>query len=175
MIKTVAIGSTNPVKVGAVREALGKLFPKAKFVGVEVDSGVSRQPMSDEETLRGARNRAKAALKKVGADMGVGLEGGVMPMKEGMMNTVWCCLVMRDGDEFVSGGEHFLLPPRWAKKLVNGKEVAEILDDELPEKNVREKQGMIGVLTRGLISRQEAYAKLVKLATMKLQSPEVYS
>lgn len=73
----VAVGSKNPVKIAAVREAFTKVWPKKHFVfeGVAVSSGVSNQPMSDEESFRGARNRAERAMKQIDADFGVGLEG----------------------------------------------------------------------------------------------------
>lgn len=175
MTKTVAIGSANPVKVGAVKTALKKLWPKARFVGIEVDSGVKKQPMSDEETLRGARNRAKAALKKVGADMGVGLEGGVMDTKEGMMNVVWCCIVDRRGKVSEAGGIHFMIPESWSKRLKTGKEISDVLEEVTGDRDMHKKGGMIGWLTKNLSSRQEQYVALVKLAMIKLVSPELYS
>jgi len=70
----VAVGTTNPCKLGAVRAALAR-YPEvaaARGTGTgaetergwsahKVASGVSEQPMSLEETARGARNRAAAA------------------------------------------------------------------------------------------------------------------
>lgn len=62
MTRRVIVASTNPVKINAARRAFERLFPDDQFevVGEEVKSGVSDQPMSDEETLRGATNRADA-------------------------------------------------------------------------------------------------------------------
>jgi non-canonical (house-cleaning) NTP pyrophosphatase len=59
----VVVASLNPVKAGAVREAFDRQFPAARFelVLVNVPSGVDDQPMSDAETLRGARNRVANA------------------------------------------------------------------------------------------------------------------
>ena len=70
----VAVGTTNPCKLSAVRAALAR-YPEvaaARGTGTgaetergwsahKVASGVSEQPMSLEETARGARNRAAAA------------------------------------------------------------------------------------------------------------------
>ena len=57
----VAVGSKNPVKVGAVLEAFQKSFPSADITihGFDVPSGVSDQPMGHEETRRGAITRAR--------------------------------------------------------------------------------------------------------------------
>jgi non-canonical (house-cleaning) NTP pyrophosphatase len=73
----IAIGSTNPVKCSATRAVLTPLFPDAEYVCRDVPSGVSVQPWGDVETRTGALNRARAALEQTGADLAVGLEGGV--------------------------------------------------------------------------------------------------
>lgn len=174
-VRKIAVGSRNPVKVGAVKEGLRKLFPKADYVGVEVGSGVSHQPRSDEETMKGARNRAKRALKQGRADIGVGLEGGVIETSEGLMNTNWCFLVTKDGVESHSGGSHFLLPEKFARKVRKGKELADILDELMEEKDIRSKQGVIGLLTKNLLTRKDEYTHLVKMATVKLQSKDLYN
>ncbi|MGH7203614.1 MAG: DUF84 family protein [Candidatus Levyibacteriota bacterium] len=51
----VAVGSENPVKIAAVKEAFEKVFPEQQFQikGVAVQSGVSDQPMNDEESIKG--------------------------------------------------------------------------------------------------------------------------
>ena len=61
--QTVAIGSTNSVKVNAARGAFARAFPSAAFTftAYAADSGVSAQPMGDAETRAGALNRARAA------------------------------------------------------------------------------------------------------------------
>ena len=78
----IAVGSTNPVKIGSVREAFERAFGEVEVIGVEVSSGVSDQPWGEEETRLGARNRARAVLTKVvDAEYGVGLEGGVVEIE----------------------------------------------------------------------------------------------
>jgi inosine/xanthosine triphosphatase len=72
----ILVGSTNPVKVQAVKEAFSRFFKGVEVVGRKVDSGVPDQPFGDD-TFRGARNRAYALMKDR-ADFYVGLEGGVM-------------------------------------------------------------------------------------------------
>ena len=78
-MKTVAIASTNPVKIQATLNGLRRKFPGETFRGesVNVLSGVSAQPMSDQETLRGALNRAQSARDvSPSSDFAVGLEAG---------------------------------------------------------------------------------------------------
>jgi non-canonical (house-cleaning) NTP pyrophosphatase len=75
----VAVGSGNPVK----RDATRRVFPESRVETVPVDSGVSDQPTSHAETLRGATVRAKRAYCAVDADLAVGIEGGVAPVPGG--------------------------------------------------------------------------------------------
>ncbi|MED4360709.1 DUF84 family protein, partial [Geobacillus stearothermophilus] len=58
-MKTVAVGTKNEAKVAAVRAVFAA--PSWRLVPLDVPSGVSVQPLSDEETRLGAMNRAKRA------------------------------------------------------------------------------------------------------------------
>jgi len=79
-MKTVIIASKNPVKIEAVKIAFEKMFlqEKFEFIGESIPSDVNAQPMSNEETLQGAMNRAINAQSKFPeANFWVGLEGGL--------------------------------------------------------------------------------------------------
>lgn len=58
------VASKNPVKIEAVKEVLHSYPNLANYgvVGIETPSGVSEQPKSLEETVRGAINRSKAVF-----------------------------------------------------------------------------------------------------------------
>ncbi len=60
-MKKIIVASKNPVKINATKVAFEKVFPQETFevIGMQVPSFVSDQPMSDEETLEGAINRAE--------------------------------------------------------------------------------------------------------------------
>ena len=60
---SIVVASQNPVKISAVRQAFAGQFPSVdlEITAVDVESGVSDQPDSDEETRQGARSRAKEA------------------------------------------------------------------------------------------------------------------
>ncbi len=78
----VAVGSTNPCKIEAVRKAFCQIFSSDE-ISIEISShsvpsGVADQPFGDEETRDGAMNRALAAYNaEARCDFGVGLEGGL--------------------------------------------------------------------------------------------------
>ncbi len=102
----VVVGSKNKTKVGAVE----KVWKDATITSLSVPSGVAAQPFSDEETMQGAINRAKRALEEGEAQIGIGLEGGVMKTEHGLFMCNWGALATSDGKIFVAGGARITLP-----------------------------------------------------------------
>jgi len=166
----ICVGSNNPVKVGAVRNAFEQYYPECEVIGKKVDSGIAEQPMSEEETVRGATNRAHAALEY--ADLGVGLEGGVTTINGVMFECAWCVIVDKNGKKGMGGGLYFELPPIVADKIRTGGELGPIMNELTGEDNVKEKSGAIGIFTKGKLDRKTAYVQLVTSALIKFVSPE---
>lgn len=157
----VAIGSSNPVKIQAVRKAFGDM--NNQFIEVDAKSGVSAQPFSDEETISGAVNRAKACLAMTNADVAVGLEGGVVDTSNGMFVCNWGAIADRSDHIVISGGARFLLPEEVAKGVKSGKELGLVMDEYTKKKDIRKKEGAIGIFSNGRISREGMYFHLVEL------------
>ena len=88
----VIVGSTNQVKVTAVKEVLEPIGQEV--MGTNVPSGVSNQPFSDAETVAGASNRAEACLKF--GQIGIGLEAGVEYLNEQLYLVNWGVLKRSD-------------------------------------------------------------------------------
>jgi inosine/xanthosine triphosphatase len=110
-VRVVAVGSLNPVKINAARATIARLVPNVSVTGVAVPSGVPDQPWGDEETMRGALARAHAARSALDADLGVGIEGGVVEGSDGGVRTcAWAAVVARDGTEGVGGSLSMQLP-----------------------------------------------------------------
>src|SRR3989344_4029632 len=97
-VMKVAVGSKNPVKIEAVKRAFEIIWPEKKWdvLGVEVSSGVSNQPMSDLESIKGATTRAKRAIKALKADFGVGLEGGLQKIKKDWFDCGWIVVINKN-------------------------------------------------------------------------------
>lgn len=172
----IVVGSENPVKINAVREVFKEVLGSVEVVGVAVNSGVSEQPMSDEETIRGAKARAKKAIKKVkDADYGVGLEGGVYDQGEKLYEAAWCAVLRSDGVEGLGGGLRFEIPPKVAEKIRQGGELGPLMDDLLGRADVKQQEGVIGVLTKHHVTRTGAYKQLVYLALVRFISEEWYT
>ncbi|MGC4376055.1 DUF84 family protein [Fictibacillus sp. Mic-4] len=153
----IAIGSKNPAKVKAVKQVLNQ-----EVVSFEVPSGVSAQPFSDEETKRGAVNRAKKCVEK-GAEIGIGLEGGVTRMGDVLYLCNWGALVDSYSNTFVASGAKIPLPESIAAALYNGSELGDVMAELTSDQNVSKKEGAIGIFTNGIISRDEMFVHIVKM------------
>jgi inosine/xanthosine triphosphatase len=157
----IAVGTLNPAKVQAVESALMSVV--AKILPVDVSSGVSNQPFSDEETIQGAVNRARNALAQTGADLAIGLEGGVVETEYGMFLCNWGALVSLKGEPILAGGARILLPQEIARQLKRGIELGVIMDQYARKKDVRKKEGAIGIFTSGYVNRSDMFTHIVKM------------
>jgi inosine/xanthosine triphosphatase len=173
-VRHIAVGSSNPVKIAAVQSVAARAFPTAEVFGLRVASGVSEQPWGDAETRRGALNRAQDALDTAGADLGVGLEGGMLETEMGLMTCAWCVIVGPGGQVGVGGGVHLLVPPAVARILRTGGELGPAMDQLTGQHNTKQAQGAVGILTGGLSDRQSAYAHLVVMALAPFLKNEYY-
>lgn len=154
----VAIGSRNPAKINAVRSSFSMAFPKARYVVIDAPSGVSDMPMSAEEVRLGALNRAKSSLSMAKrAQYGVGIEGGVERTVDGLMVCGYVCIVHKSGRTGIGGGTSVLLPKSIASEVVKGRELGHVIDDLTGRSNVKQKEGAIGILTKGITSRKEIF------------------
>lgn len=172
-VRMVAVGSLNPVKVGAVRAVIVPLVPGVTVSGVLIASEVPDQPWGDEETIRAARARAFGALHKISdAELGVGIEAGVADSDDGLRTCAWAVVASRDGTVGVGGSLAIALPPSVERLIRAGSGLGAAMDTLSGETNVRHGLGAVGILTAGLIDRQRAYEVLVTYALAPFLSVE---
>ena len=103
----IIIGSKNPAKITAVKNVF---LMKGEFVSLDIPSGVSEQPFSDEETIKGAINRAVGALKQGNGDIGIGLEGGVQETSYGLLDLQLGRSCNERGGPVIAGGARIPSP-----------------------------------------------------------------
>lgn len=166
-ILKVVVTSHNPVKIAAAREAFLTQFPtrEIQLIPLAVESGVPDQPMSDEETRQGARNRvANARLKNPDADYWVGLEGGLDFFDGRLMAFAW--MVIAAGNDQISETRSVTLPlPPEVQALVSeGLELGEANDRVFSTLNSKQGGGAFGLLTDGLMTREGIYTQTLILA-----------
>jgi inosine/xanthosine triphosphatase len=171
---SVVVGSTNPVKIAAVMAVLERSGSSARVRGLAVPSGVRDQPEGDAETIRGATQRARAALQASDADIGIGIEGGVVDEHGHMRTCAWAAVVSRDGRVGVGGSLALTLPDRVATLVRGGMELGHAMDRVTGARDTKHGTGAVGILTAGLVDRQRAYEALVTYALAQFLAPAYY-
>lgn len=151
----VAIGSTNPTKIEAARQAFTTVWPTQsfEFIGIATNSGVASQPMNDEETILGARTRAHNALRDTNADFGVGIEGGLHKINDRWFDCSWIVIVDRHGNEGVGSSVKIIVPSHVMELIHQGHELGTALDKIFNRVNIRQAEGHLGLMTKNAITR----------------------
>jgi inosine/xanthosine triphosphatase len=174
----VVVASNNPVKIEAARAAFATLMPDAKLqmIPLSVDSGVSDQPTSDDETRRGAKTRAaNARMRNAEADFWVGLEGGIEVVEEQLMAFAWMAVIDNNGRLSCARSTTLPLPPLVRKLIIDeGLELGEANDVVFSTANSKQGGGAFGLLTDGLYTRESVYAQTMILALLPFTN-DLYS
>ncbi|MBS3765182.1 inosine/xanthosine triphosphatase [Candidatus Bipolaricaulota bacterium] len=171
----IGVGSTNPVKKEATEECFELIGEETEIERLDVNSGVSDQPTSDQEAITGAKNRARRVKKADTYYFSVGLEGSVSDTEFGMFLTGWSYLIDRDGKSYIGGGGRLKLPNSVASRIREGEELGPIMDEITGKEEVKRGPGAIGVFTDEIITRQSAYRNALVFALAKYLNPELYN
>ena len=166
-IMKIAIASLNPVKVAAVKAAFSTKFPAAELelIPLHVASGVSDQPLSDEETRRGARNRVFNLQQRYpDADFWVGLEGGLDNFDGQLLAFAWMAIGHGAGVVSEARSATLPLPPAVQQLVAGGLELGEANDRVFATLNSKQGGGAFGLLTDGLYTRESIYTQTLVLA-----------
>lgn len=179
MIKSalrVVIGSRNPVKINAVRNALAAYFPEHEITaqGVDAPSQVADQPMTSKETRDGAVNRLRYCQQHFpDADFYSAIEGGVDCFEDGAATFAY--LAIARGDNLSVGrSANMPIPNMVYKALEEGAELGPLMDKLFNTSNVKQKGGAIGLLTKGLETRESSYTHAMHLAISPLVHNDPY-
>lgn len=175
----VIVASKNPVKVACTKQAFEMCFPDKKigYTLVEASSDVSEQPMGQEETVRGAINRARNA-SSTEADFSVGIEGGVsfLQADDGRQHDIeicWVCVYDCKSEKYeIASSPGFPVLPNIVERLHKGQNLSEAMESEYGLKDLGKKNGYIGWLTNDAITRQDSNYEAVLLALSALVKEE---
>jgi inosine/xanthosine triphosphatase len=161
----IVVGSLNPVKINAAKQAIMQFFEldDAICIGVDAPSDVAEQPMSASETRIGAINRVKYCQSLYDADYYVAMEGGVDKLEDGPVTFAY--VVVANKQQLSVGRSAMLpLPNVIYKALQQGEELGPVMDRVFNTDNIKQKGGAIGLLTRGLATREGNYTQALILA-----------
>ena len=168
----VVVASENPVKIEATRQGFERMFPDIEFEfhGISVPSGVADQPMSREETLQGALNRAQnAVLAKPEASYSIGIEGGIEEIDGRLEVFAWVVVQHETGIGRAQTGI-FYLPDEVAQLIHAGKELGHADDIVFGRHNSKQANGSIGLLTDDVLTRTTYYVNAVVMALIPFQN-----
>ncbi len=167
----IVVGSLNTAKVKAAELGCAAYWPDAEVSGADVPSGVPAQPIGLEQTREGAINRARAA-HALGADLGIGLEGGVMKMSGAWI--MFGFVAITDGESEVAvmtAGTP--LPHAWGEAMANGGELRpHVLAAGLPYDYAK---GVVGLLTNNKVTRDEGFGSAIRTALAPWVNPAAFA
>lgn len=176
-MKRVIVASKNPVKINAAQMGFERMFEDIKFVfeGAEVGSDVSDQPMGDEETYRGAFNRAsKARTIYPDADFWVGIEGGNIEHNNTEMEAMAWIVVLDKNKIGKARTAGFFLPFKVIELIKQGYELGHADEIVFGLSNTKQKMGTTGLLTNNVIDRTQYYVQAVILALIPFLKIDLY-
>ena len=183
---TIAIGTQNVCKVKAVVEtaALYPTFKNNKILKYKVDSGVGEQPLNMESIVKGSKNRAENAMRlsiEEGekALISVGIESGLFRLNpspndkyKGWFDTCVCSLY--DGTKHYLGTScSFEIPPIMMKDVIeNGQDLSQACNNcgITTNSDLGQAEGLIGILTKGLVTRLDYTTQALKCCFIPLEN-----
>ena len=185
----IAVGSIRRPKLNAVKDAVSSIAllldtaAEIDVVGYEVESGVSHTPISREELMLGARQRAEALREKLlangtCADFYIGLEGGLDVVVENAHKRVflesWAHVSDGTTGHFGCSGS-IELPDALAEAVLSrGTELGVAIDEYAGAVGIRDGQGAWGILSANLITRQDSFRLAVIAAFAPFYNGRMY-
>jgi len=145
-----------------------------------VPSGVLPQPLTVDDTLTGATNRSLAAqrafhtLHAALPDFAIGLEGGIERVAHTYLECGYIVCRGSGGRVGVGRSASYEVSGAMMARLADGRELGDVIDELSGETDVRQKEGMMGVITGSVLPRAECYVHGVIFALAPFVSDAVY-
>jgi inosine/xanthosine triphosphatase len=188
----IAIGSTRPAKVQAVKDAWEVIGPQiarfedepVTFLSYDVAKTSPDMPLSLGHLMEGARSRVENLMlqlkrEKQEADFYVGLEGGLHvvdalgPRRQAFLES-WAYVCDGHTGAFGHGGGVFV-PHRIADPVIDrGIEMGIVMDRVAGAQVSPSPEGAWGFLTRNLITRRQSFAIALIAAFAPFYNSERY-
>ncbi len=171
----VVVGSKNPVKLHAVSSAFSQVFAddSIEYEGVNIDQVAPNQPITERETIRGAISVIHQCQKYHDADYYVSIVGGVENFDYGPATFAYVAIA-DNHRQSVGRSANLPLPPAVYEDILQGKELASVMDGLFGTRNLKQHGGAIDLLTNGLESRKSMYTQTLILSMAPFLHGQLY-
>lgn len=172
------LGTTNPSKITGVLRALRSVFGDVDLVSFKVSTAIPPQPMGLHIVIEGAKRRAIEAVKAgTDCDIGIGVEAGLYIIEGRFFDVQVVYIVSREGLEAFGLSPSFSVPDLFVKELIlgNAKELEEVVDKYFGTTDVGSKGGLVRILTRSAVDREDLTYYATMMALIPLINKELYS
>lgn len=172
------IGTKNQIKINACKETIRDydFLAKAEVFGIAAASGVGNQPKTLEETVCGAKNRARNCFGS--SDLSVGVEDGLMAVPQsltGFMNITAAAFF--DGNRYYLGlSAGFEYPPKAINMVKQGLDINQVFYKMKLTNNpkIGSEQGAVGILTKNRWHRKDTVKQALVAALIQLENKKLY-
>jgi inosine/xanthosine triphosphatase len=169
----IAVATENPAKINACSTVLEKIRlsdngNKPRLITRSTASNVSEMPLSLNEMLTGARNRAVNIFRDLTAEnyktaFSIGMEGGFFlqylsgEQKQLVFLQSWAYVYNGKSGHFGSSGA-IPVPEAVYRDVISGnEELAQVIDRHARQTDIRSRQGAVGVFTDNHVLRQDLF------------------
>lgn len=152
----ILMGTKNPGKIEAAKQAFEKYFENIEIEGIQVSSNVGDQPI-DEEIFQGAKNRVKnlkqyAVNNNIEADFYIASEAGITNLLGEWIDIN--AVVVEDSKGFQSVGtsQGFPIPEKYIEEIKRT-ELGKVMDKIFNGQDLGKGKGGISFLSKNEVSR----------------------
>lgn len=167
-MKEIILTSKNPAKITAAERVISSAFREYKLETIEVQSGISATPDSDEEGIRGCLNRIREAKKLFpNKDIYIGLEGIIRKNEYGTFLCGWCVVdLSKEGRVGYGCSGQVKLPDFIAERIETLQELSDLVKDTYSSPLVGEidQIGTNGIITNKAYTRDHEFEDAIRCA-----------
>lgn len=158
----ILLGSESAQKLEILKSSLKNLTDgEPEIFPYKVDSGISKQPLDKETTIRGSVNRARNAALEHGKifDLSFGMEGGLV-MAGGIYNLV-CVAAIMDGSGKIAIGKSapISLPKEMSDRVLAGENFSEVIREYDNRSGLGDEEK---ALVSDLIGRRKSFSEAIE-------------
>lgn len=167
-MKKIALGTTSQEKQRILSECIKNMqeISEYEITPCDVSSDITDQPLDEETTITGARNRAHNALEfNPDSDCGIGLEAGLVEVRDMEYYLVCvCALLEKDGNVHIGISGKTPLPAEVSKAIKEGGSFGKLIREyhETCEGEAKKEWAL------GLISRESEFSDAINRAFFSL-------